>query len=248
MGISAHGEASVARYEGEIRGGQLHIGAELPCSRLRVSRVITLDDNEVFVRISESVENLSSTDRPIGWTQHVTLGPPFLEAGGTQFNIRSKRSRVFEAAGFDTGGLVRGADFGWPHAPLDGNGTTDLRLFASGTRSSSFTAHLMDRRSPEAYFVAYSPCAQVLFGYEWHRRDFPWLGIWEENKSRQLPPWRGETVACGMEFGVSPFPETREQMYERASLFGVPTFRWLKGREHFTVQYSAFIRQPHGIP
>ena len=36
----------------------------------------------------------------------------------------------------------------------------------------------MDRSSNQASFTAYSPSAQVLFGYEWERRDFPWLGIW----------------------------------------------------------------------
>ena len=33
------------------------------------------------VRVKESVENLSGVDRPVGWTEHVTLGPPFLREG-----------------------------------------------------------------------------------------------------------------------------------------------------------------------
>ena len=58
------------------------------------------------------------------------------------------------------------------------------------------------------------------------------MGIWEENHSRRLPPWNGDTLTRGMEFGVSPFPETRRQMVDRGSLFDVPTYRWLpaKGR------------------
>jgi len=31
----------------------------------------------------ESGENLSRWDRPVGWCEHVTLGPPFLEKGVT---------------------------------------------------------------------------------------------------------------------------------------------------------------------
>ena len=44
------------------------------------------------VRVREVVENLAGTDRPIGWTQHVTLGPPFLERGVTEFRASATRS------------------------------------------------------------------------------------------------------------------------------------------------------------
>lgn len=247
-GISVHGEAPVARYEGGVRDRQLRITALLARSDLRITRIISLDDHGIFVRIRESVENLSATDRPIAWTQHVTLGPPFLEPGTTRFHICPKRSRVFEAAGFDAGGLVRGADFEWPYAPSHLSPVADLRYFASDGRSSSFTTHLIDPALDKAFFVAYSPAARLLFGYEWDRKDFPWLGIWEENKSRPAPPWEGKTVACGMEFGVSPFPETKEQMVERGPLFGAPAFRRLRARELVTVEYVAFIRQADGIP
>ncbi len=247
-GISVHGEASVACYDGKIGDQQVHITALLGHSNLRITRTISLDDNGIFVRFREQVENLSSIDRPIAWTQHVTLGPPFLEPGKTQFHIPPERSRVFESVGFDAGGLIRGADFTWPYAPTHKNSVTDLRCFASNGRSSSFTTHLIDQTLDKAFFVAYMPSVQLLFGYEWKRKDFPWLGVWEENQSRLEQPWQGNTVACGMEFGVSPFPETKEQMVERGRLFGVPTFRWLRAREQMTLDYSAFIREGNGIP
>jgi len=43
------------------------------------------------------VQNLTAWDRPIGWTQHVTLGPPFLERGVTQFRASATRSKVLES-------------------------------------------------------------------------------------------------------------------------------------------------------
>lgn len=241
QGMSVHGEASVAAYIGNVSNGQLCIGADLPHSMLRIARVIRIEDDGLRVRVKESVENLSPKNRAIGWTQHVTLGPSFLEAGRTQLTIQPERSRVFEAEGFDAGGLVRGADFEWPLAPTE-RGNTDLRVFAAGARTSSFTAHLMDRSTAQASFTTYSPGAPVLFGYEWDRRDFPWLGLWEENKSRKNPPWNGQAVAYGLEFGVSPFPEGREGMLQREIMFGVSTFRRLKGLERVSVEYSAFFR------
>jgi hypothetical protein len=247
-GISVHGEASVAPFVGDVEDGQLCLRAVLPHSMLRITRVIGIDDDELHVRIRETVDNLSAVDRPIAWTQHVSLGPPFLEAGATQVTIRPERSRVFEFEGFDSGGLVRGADFDWPYAPKPGGEVADLRVFAGDARTSSFTAHLLDRSSNQASFTAYSPVAHVFFGYEWDRRDFPWLGIWEENKSRQNQPWNGETVACGLEFGVSPFPEGREKMVQREMLFGASAFRRLRGLERVSVEYSAFVGQGQGFP
>ena len=240
-GISVHGEASVVAYSGKVRDGELFLSADLPHSMLRVARVIQIQDDE-RVRFRESIENLSTKDRAIGWTQHVSLGPPFLEAGSTKLTIRAERSRVFESDGFDSGKLIRGADFEWPHAPRLTGDNADLSVFAADARNSSFTAHLMDRSIPTASFTTYSSGTQLLFGYEWHRSDFPWLGVWEESYSRQNPPWNGKVAAYGLEFGVSPFPEGRTRMMQRETMFGVPAFRWLKGLERVSVEYSAFIR------
>jgi hypothetical protein len=51
-----------------------------------------------------------------------------------------------------------------------------------------------------------------------------------------------------MEFGASPFPESRKAMIERRELFGVPGYRWLPAKAKITVQYSAFARQADSIP
>lgn len=240
-GISVHGEAPIAQYQGEVHGGELHVSATLPFSQLRVRRSMRLSECDTKVHFRESVENLLSIDRAIAWTQHVTLGPPFLQAGDTQLHVDAQRSRVFEKEGFDAGDLVRGADFTWPNAPTRSGGESDLSTFASGGSPARFTTHLLDRRALTVSFTAYSRAHELVFGYEWKLRDFPWIGIWEENRSRTSPPWNGNTVACGMEFGVSPFPETNADMILRGSLFTVPAFRTLRAREQVTVRYSAFF-------
>jgi hypothetical protein len=100
----------------------------------------------------------------------------------------------------------------------------------------------MNPAHEDAYFTAWSPETGVLFGYRWKRSDFPWLGIWEENHSRQEPPWNGQTLTRGMEFGVSPMPETRRRMIDRGALFGVPAYRWIPARKSVRVHYTAFTR------
>ncbi len=214
--------------------------ATLGAAGLRVERRISLDD--AGVRIVESVENLTAADRPVGWTEHVTLGPPFLERGATAFRASATRSKVFESAFGAADYLVAGAEFDWPTAPRADGGTADLQRFTSAPVSGAYTAHLMNGAGDHAWFVAFAPAARLAFGYIWRRADFPWMGIWEENRSRTGPPWNGETLTRGMEFGVSPFPETRRQMIERGRMFGVPAFRWIPAKARVEVEYL----DPHG--
>jgi hypothetical protein len=246
-GMTVHGEASVVRYEFETGDAQINAHATLPLSQLRLSRSIRLNGDGSSIDITESVENLTGLDRPIAWTQHVTLGPPFLERGVTRFSIPATRSRVFEQAGFDADGLAQGVEFKWPFAPSNNGNRVDLSVYTAATKSSKFTAQLMDRNREDAWFEAYSPKTNLLFGYRWRREDFPWLGIWEENHFRTDAPWDGRTLTCGMEFGVSPFPESRRQMIDRRAMFETPTYRWLPARAKITVNYAAFIR-PAELP
>ncbi len=248
-GLDVHGEAATAPYEFEELDGGLVMRTELPEAGLRFERTIRLAGNGWVAQFSETVENLRATDRPVGWTQHVTLGPPFLENGVTQFRAPGTRSKVYEEEFAGEKGLQKaGAEFVWPQAPLKDGRSDDLQVFTAAPVSGGFTATLMDPARAQAFFVAWSPKSKVLIGYVWGQKDYPWLGRWEENRSREAPPWNGRTVALGMEFGVSPMPETRRQMLERGSLFGVPGYRWIPARSKVRVEYCAFVATAASIP
>ena len=236
-GIGVHGEGSVARYEISERDGALLMRARFPLAQMEFERRLVLDGRTV--RIREAVESLAAFDRPIGWTQHVTLGPPFLERGVTQFRATATRSKVFEGDFGAHDYLVAGAEFDWPHAPRRDGGTADLRVMNADAASCAYTTHVMDPAREEASFVAIAPAAGLALEYAWKRVDFPWLGIWEENHSRTHAPWNGKTLTRGMEFGVSPVPESRRAMVERGKLFGVPAYCWLPAKSRIEVEYRA---------
>jgi hypothetical protein len=240
-GMPIHGEALALAYE--IHGDDLTMNAtaDLPLARLRFERSVRLagDSKVAVLQFREAVENLTAFDRPIAWTQHVTLGPPFIDCGKTQFRIGARRSKVIDA---DFGGAnMSGAEFEWPFCPAKDGSTIDLRVFPNHCPSGGFTTHLVNRDLEHGYFVAWSPSSGIAFGYAWKRNDFPWLCRWEENHLRSDPPWNGRTLACGMEFGVSPFVESRREMVTRGSLFGVPTYLWLPAKSRVEVRYCAFI-------
>jgi hypothetical protein len=245
-GLGVHGEGSVDRYEIEEGLQTLTQRLTLRLAQLRFWRTIELREDLVY--IEETVENLSGIDKPIGWTQHVTLGPPFLDPQTTEFRASMTRSVVADSDPGLNGYLRSGAEFDWPIAPRVGAGTADLRRMNSEAPASGYTAHLADPLQNEAFFVAYSLQFRLAFGYMWKRGDFPWLGIWEENRSRQSPPWGGREVTRGMEFGVSPFPETRREMVERGSCFGTPAYRWIPARARLRTEYWVISQIADVVP
>jgi hypothetical protein len=245
-GITPHGEGSVVPYEITEDARQLTMHAELPLGQIRVQRQIALSNQTLQIR--EHIESLCAFDRPIGWTQHVTLGPPFLEKGVTEFRASASRSMVFETEFGSDAYLKTGAEFEWPNAPRFDGGIVDLRIFNNAPVSSGYTVHSMDPSREHAFFTAFSPTFRLAIAYVWRQRDFPWMGIWEENHSRTNPPWNGKTLTRGMEFGVSPMPESRREMTERGRLFGIPTYRWLPARSRIEVEYEVIVRRSEAIP
>jgi hypothetical protein len=249
-GMPVHGEGPVIAYQVSASGeSEVTLAGMLPLAQLHFSRRIKLAAGSPVVLLSETVENLSASDRPIAWTQHVTLGPPFLESGSTQFRMPATRSKVGDAGFNDNlGPYLPDAEFAWPLCPLKNGATEDFQTYTKAPVSGGFTTHLMDPTREQVFFVAWSPSTKVLFGYVWKRKDFPWMARWEEHRLRTQPPWNGRAIACGMEFGVSPFVESRRKMVERGSLFGVPAYRWVPAYSKVNVEYCAFITKAAKIP
>ncbi|HEY2431386.1 MAG TPA: hypothetical protein VGI12_01845 [Vicinamibacterales bacterium] len=245
-GLPAHGEASVARWEIDAAADAIAMTTVLPSAGLRVARRIRIDGRTVQIR--ERLENASRIDRPIGWTQHVTLGPPFLEPAVTRFDVTADRSLVFPGPFGPADYLQPGAEFAWPDAPKHEGGAADLGTYTSARCSSAYTAHRLDPERETAWFIAFSPRLRLAFGYIWRRTDFPWLGMWEENRSRTAAPWNGQAITCGLEFGVSPLPETRQQMIERGPTFGTPGCRWIQAGQAVEVEYRAVLRPAATLP
>ena len=245
-GLTVHGEASIAPYQLLENGTTMVAKAHLPHAHLNFERTLELRDRSL--RILETVENLVAWDRPIAWTQHVTLGPPFLQKQNTQLRATVTRSRVFETKLGADMHFAPAADFDWPMVPLAAGGTFDLRTLSDAPASTEYTAHLADPQATHASFVAFTPEFRLAFAYTWKRTDFPWLGIWREDCSRQTPPWSGHTRTLGLEFGVSPIPENRRAMIERGPLFGTATYRWLPALGKLEAEYRVVTQSTDTIP
>ena len=114
-GIPVHGEAPTVNWSLIRRTGrEITCSAPLPMARMMVTRTLRLIPGSSAVWITERIENQTAIDRPIGWQQHITFGPPFLEEGETSFDLSATKAMVYPKEFSKGERLKRGASFTHP--------------------------------------------------------------------------------------------------------------------------------------
>lgn len=241
-GVPVHGEAASLMWNSTLLStDRLTYGTKLPKAQMKVTRTISLAPKSSALWITETVENLSAFDRPFGWQQHPTIGPPFLEEGASRFDMPATKSIVYPKEFSKGERLKRGEEFTWPNAPSKSGDFVDLRNWPMGKKSSDYTASVIDPARKWGFFTAINTKKRLVVGYVWPRKDWPWVGNWEENKFRTGKPWLGKAVTRGMEFGTTPFPDSRKDAVSLSKLLDTPTYRWISANTRQSISYGAFI-------
>ncbi|MGH9396110.1 MAG: hypothetical protein ACRD18_04590 [Terriglobia bacterium] len=252
-GLPIHGEAPNARWRkektsGDGPGSTLRMSVHLPVAGLRFNREITIRRGESVAYFKETVTNERRADHFFHWTQHVTLGPPFLNLQDSRVFISATRGRTFPH-GYEGRELLQSSrNFRWPEAPgTRGKGINLTRPFLHPGLGFIATA-LMDPRRDAQFVAAINHRHGLVVGYCFSRTDFPWTAIWEENKARSAAPWKRRCQARGLEFGSSPFPVGRREAFTNGPLFGAPHFTTVPALGQKTIQYFSFLAHvPRGF-
>jgi hypothetical protein len=225
-GAVLHGEAGVRRWSASLhagsRQGEMRFSLRLPRTGLAFSRVLSLRTSESVVRVRETVSNLLAADQFIQWQQHAVLGPPFLHP---QDCVVTMPGRQGITAGGDYEGhpaLAPSAEYSWPHAPGIDGGLVDLRRPCQSPGTGFVAGIQLDPGREHAFVCAVNRAHRLAIGYLFRRSQFPWVTLWEENRARTTPPWRGREQARAFEFGVSPLPVGRQAMLRMGEKFGTP--------------------------
>lgn len=247
-GLGNHGEAPIVEWKpiGEARrdGDTLvfRYGADLPKTQYRMERSVSIAPDESVVYIEEWAENLAGFDRPVNWVQHATFGPPFTEPGKSFLDMSGTKAQVAGGAPA-TSSLQPNAQFQWPGGETPDGQRVSMRVFQPKPKTGTYVAVQMDQARPYSYFTMYNSGMSVLIGYVFRTSESPWVGDFQENLRNQSKPWDGKTVTRGIEFGTTPFAEGLKRSVNRASLFGVPTFRWIGAREKAKTSFLLFLAE-----
>jgi hypothetical protein len=189
------------------------------------------------VVIEEHLQNLCAWDRPVGWQQHVSLGPPFSEDGF--WALANCDMGTTHPQSFGPGAsLVPGSETHWPLAPRKDGSVCDYRQpLADDARANDFSGYRVRRSDTLGGFVAGNRHLGFAFCYLWPQHFFPWMGIWDEKYAREAKPWNKRVSVRAYEFGVSPYPDTRQGLLRRPWLFDLPTYLMLPGNGALWVRY-----------
>ena len=249
-GLGNHGEAltrewKLDRTAVDDTSAILWYSAHLPQTQYNVGRVLTLPADEQVLYIEEWAESLVDYDRPAMWVQHVTFGPPFVEAGKTTLDMSAGRGEV-RPGGEETNSLSAGPVV-WPNGKASDGKPAELRAMRPDAHSGTYVGYEMDPARERAWFTMFHPDYRVLIGYVWRTADFPFMGDWQENGRNTQLPWQGKVQARGMELGTTPFGGPMRSVVAEGPFLGKPTVRWMPGRQRQTVRYIAFVAEiPEG--
>jgi len=240
-GMTFHGETGVVRWRRiaqrqETSNQQLSIAADLPESSTRFTRTLSLTLGEPVVYFENRAENLSALDRPVGWCEHVTVGPPFLKKGVTLFDASLTRGRNI--------GDSSGKDFQWPAGQAETPIT--LRTVRDTERSNLVNNFLVDPKGEFGYFTAVNPEQRLLLGYVFRRTEFPWLNVWEASQ----PATNDQPLMLtrGLEFSNTPTHGSLKAIVAVPRLWDVPAYEWLDARATLVKKFCAFSAEvPEGF-
>ncbi len=246
QGLSIHGEAPSLRWRKTRasvtpRRTALTLSVGLPTSGLEFSRVLELRRGEPVVYLKETVTNLKKVDHLFHWTQHVTLAPPFLTARESRVIISGAKGLTFPHGYEGKALLASSKEFRWPFAPGTVRGKVDLSWPFAHRGLGLLASVQLDPGREVEHIAALNLPQRLLVGYCFRRKDYPWVAIWEENRSRSAPPWNGRCQSRGLEFGSTPMPVGKLEAFSRGPLFDTPSFSVVPARGKKTIHYIAFL-------
>ena len=248
-GMSGHGEANKlvwSTVSTSNRGGMAAIAqaVQLPRHQEIYRRTITMLDGENVVRVHAELESLLDFDRPAVWSEHATIGSPFLERGVTVVDLSPNRAIVRprdKPARGRTRRLAQGQEFDWPMAPKTGGGETDIRTAPMEGESLDHTGHLMTPSGEYAWVTALHPEKNLVIGYLFKTSEYPWLQTWENYVTDGL-------MSRGLEFGTQAFDLPRRQVISENRMFGEMLYRWLPAKSKIEATYLMFYAAtPEGM-
>jgi hypothetical protein len=247
-GMLQHGEAHLRPYEVSTRRTgavtEAALTTTLPIVQERFTRILRMVDGENVLYVESRLDSLLGFDRTIAWVEHATVGPPFVEAGATVFDLsgmRAKSNVYTDPAGAPPvkRRMASDQEFTWPMARGVDGGLVDVRQIPQAQPEAEFTTVLMDPSRTLVWATSLNTRRRLILGYIMRRADYPWMLNWGQYTTPGKP-------VRGMEFGVT--LSGRRRGVETGSLFGAPTYRWLPANGSIATHFLMFYaRVPVGL-
>jgi hypothetical protein len=234
-GIAYHGEVSILKAEKVLQAkSYLTHRLHLKRSGTSITRTMKLVPGQSVLYVEETAENHMGIDKPFGWVQHVTFGPPFVNPETVYFDASVTQGDLGEEKYKSLGT--------WP-VGSPGESQRDYRRFAREAPSSKMAYFLVDPERDLGFIAALNTEHKLLIAYLFWRAEYPWMMVWEENRKEKIPPWNGETMTRAMEFGNTRIPGSAKEYFKKPEMYDTPTFGWLEAKGKLTRRYLVLMTE-----
>lgn len=231
-GLPDHGQFANILWEEANPGVNrfLEMQANSLLEGLEIKRKIYFDQSNPLYLVKEKVVNLNPLGRLFSMVQHPTLAAPFLN---NSILVDSNSTFGFDQFYYQD---ITLNTLQWSNQKNTLNSTNNS--FGSSSRTDIVRTYIVDENSTFGWITAYSPNTNILIGYMWPRKNYPWIHIWEHVKE-------GELIYMGLEFGDTAIHQPFEELLNTTTtLFGEKTFGYIDSGESIEKKYISFIIEP----
>jgi len=228
-GIPNHGEP--ANIEWQLNeGDDKKLSMETTAVRegLHIKREVKLDNEAALCHVTETITNISPLGRLYQLVQHPTVAAPFLNEA-TAINCNA-------TIGFDYKYVNEPSihKVYWPYVADEKNKTFDLRN--PRQEHNSVFSFIADPKDSYGWVTAYSSAHNLVLGYVWERKDYPWINLWQHYEN-------GIIKYRGLEFGTTGLHQPFKNIIESNNLeiFNERTAAYIDAGEQVTKDYAFFL-------
>jgi hypothetical protein len=226
-GVPYHGEATrVAWKVNNSTATETTMSASLPMAGLDVQRHASLLGSSAVLKVEETVTNRNKMGKIYNMVQHPTIGPPFLDEH-TVVDSNARRG-FMQSSPMPT---PEEPSVFWPQALQEGR-AVNMRMLTNDPMPN-VVSYVVDE--PLGWATASSPTHNLVLGYIWQTKEYPWFNAWRHVDDNKKP------LARGLEFGTTGLHQPFGVLIEKGTIFGRKLVTYLDAGQSTTRSYISFL-------
>ena len=225
-GMPFHGEASKVLWKVLSKSEfEVTMSADLPLAKLAIVRTARIVPGSALVEVSETVTNRNPLGRIFNWVQHPSIAPPFLDET-TIVNANAGEGFPQWAPMPEPEEMAER----WPMARSEKK-TVDVSQLTNDP-NPNVVSYVVD--ADMGWTTATTASKQLLVGYLWSTKDYPWFNVWRDVKD-------GKPAARGLEFGTTGLHQPYPVLVKKGTIFNRSLYAYLDAGESQTRSYTMFL-------
>lgn len=230
-GLADHGQFANILWKKLVsnESGQIEMEASSALEGLSIHRKIYLDPSSPIYLVRERVINVNPLGRLCSMVQHPTMAAPFLD---NKITVDCNATFGFDQCDFTN---IASNTIQWKQQNEELHNKKSDDLFYN--RIDVVRSYIVDEKSTYGWITAYDPTTNILIGYLWPKKDYPWIHIWEQVKN-------GDLIYMGLEFGDTAIHQPFQHILRTPSVFNEKSFGYIDSGETIEKKYISFMITP----